>query len=935
MPLTSGTRLGPYEVLTPLGAGGMGEVYRATDTRLKRQVAIKILPAALAADPDRLARFQREAEILASLNNAHIAAIYGLEDAPASAPGQTGMKALVMELVEGPTLAERIAEGQIPIDEATPIAVQVARALEAAHDRGIIHRDLKPANIKVRDDGPVKVLDFGLAKLTDSGASGIGRGDPSQSPTMAEMTAMTGIGTILGTAAYMSPEQARGRAVDKRTDVWAFGAVLYEMLTGTRAFEGDDIAETIAAVLKSTPDWSALPADVPPNVVTLIQRCLDKDRNTRIGDMAVARFLLEGSHATTSSVTAPAPATAARIASPAPESGWRRIVPWTLAALLAGTLVGWLLPHKSASAPLVTHLQMSVVPAENLVWAFPLVRPSRTSIAISPDGRTVVFAGTRNKVTQLYTRGLDRAEASAIAGTEDAVAPFFSPDGAWIGFWTADKIKKVPAGGGAVATICDLPAGNVSSASWADDGTIFFANRATVSKVSSAGGTPTAMVTADSSKSERLLLVQALPGAKAILFTSVLSFDWATATLVVQSVDAGDRRVLLPGVSDARYVNSGHLLYMKGGTLIGVPFDAQSRHITGAPVALVEGVMHALMAPNANDDTGAGQFAVSASGTLIYASGGVAPLRKQSFVWVDRKGTVQPLTAVAAGAYLFPRLSPDGQKFAASLRDEGHGPDIWVFDVARGAPTRLTFNGGNNPVWSPDGKRIVFSQGVNGVNNLHVIDAAGGGQPERLLTSTDAGQTPTLWSRATNTVAFLQRTKSGANAIWVLPMDGDRRPRVFVESAFALWHPEFSPDGRFLAYISNESGTYEVYVQPYPGPGEKVRVSTARGSEPIWTADGRELLYRSGTQERDQVLSAAIRSTSPFRVDLPRVLFDVPQGQYDSTAPGRAWDISADGQRFLLQQVVPPTDEPVTALHVVLNWTEELKRQAQRGAVSR
>src|SRR5262245_15514115 len=357
MSLTSGTRLGPYEILSPLGAGGMGEVYRATDTRLKRQVAIKILPAALAADPDRLARFQREAEVLASLNNAHIAAIYGLEDAPASSPGQPGMKALVMELVEGPTLAERIAEGKIPIDEATPIAMQIARALEAAHERGIIHRDLKPANIKVQDDGPVKVLDFGLAKLTDAGASGISRGDPAQSPTMADVTAMTGMGVILGTAAYMSPEQARGRAVDKRTDVWAFGAVLYEMLTGRRAFEGDDIAETIAAVMKSTPDWSALPPDAPANVVTLIQRCLDKDRNSRIGDMAVARFLLEGDRTNASGANAPAPVTTAiQVAGPATSPRRQKTAPWVLAALFAGALAGWLLPHRSASAPLITHL---------------------------------------------------------------------------------------------------------------------------------------------------------------------------------------------------------------------------------------------------------------------------------------------------------------------------------------------------------------------------------------------------------------------------------------------------------------------------------------------------------------------------------------------------------------------------------------------------
>jgi Tol biopolymer transport system component len=726
----------------------------------------------------------------------------------------------------------------------------------------------------------------------------------------------------------MSPEQARGRAVDKRTDVWAFGAVLYEMLTGRRAFPGDDIAETIAAVLKSTPDWSALPGDVPPNVVTLIQRCLDKDKNTRIGDMAVARFLLEGGHASASGLTAPAATNpAAIVGRPANVSRWWTAVPWVLAALLIGAAIGWLLPHRSATASLVTHLQTSVLPAENLVVSLPLVRPSLTAMAISPDGRTIVFAATRNKVTQLYARPLDRAEATAIAGTEDAVAPFFSPDGTWIGFWTADKVKKVSLAGGAVATICDLPNAMTSSASWADDGSIFFANRATVSKVSAAGGTPAAVVTADVSKSERLIQVHALPGTKAILVTSMLSFDWATAALAVHSVDGGDRRVLMPGVSDARYVNSGHLVYLKAGTLMGVSFDAQSRQITGTPAALVEGVMHAMNAPNRDIDTGAGQFAVSASGTLVYVVGGLPPLFQDTFVWVDRKGAVQGPSPAAAGSYLGPRLAPDGQKLVVALRGEGRGPDIWVFDILRGAPTRLTFNGGNWPVWSPDGKRIVYNQAVNSVNNLHLVDA-GGGKPERLLTSTDAGQTPMSWSRAANAISFLQRTKSGAEAIWVLPVEGDRTPRVFVESTFALWHAEFSPDGRLIAYVSNESGNYEVYVQPYPGPGEKTRVSTAGGTEPLWTPDGRELLYRSGTADRQQFFSAAIRSLSPFRVDPPRLLFDDTPVKYDSTAPGRSWNISADGQRFLLPQFVPSTDRPVTTMHVVLNWTEELKRQA-------
>jgi serine/threonine-protein kinase len=421
------------------------------------------------------------------------------------------------------------------------------------------------------------------------------------------------------------------------------------------------------------------------------------------------------------------------------------------------------------------------------------------------------------------------------------------------------------------------------------------------------------------------LLVHALPGGKEVLFTSLISFDWGTANLVLQPIDGGERRVIIPGGADARYVNTGHLLYMKSGALVAVPFDVQSRQVTGAPVALIEGVMHARNAPNGNDDTGAGQFAVSASGTLVYAVGGVAPLRQESFVWVDRTGAVQPLPGAVPASYFGPRLSPDGQRLAVAMRGEDRGPDLWVYDVRRGAPTRLTFDGGNNPVWSPDGKRVVYNASGSGANNLYTINADGSGKPERLATS-EYGQTPTSWASAANAIAFLQRTQHGSNGIWVLPMAGDGTPRLFLESRFNLWHPDLSPDGRLMAYVSNESGGYEVYVQPYPGPGEKTRISTAGGSEPIWTANGRELLFRSGTLDRQQLFAATIRSVSPFQVDVPRLVFEGKAGEYDSTAPNRSWDVSADGQRFLVLRAVQSTDKWVTEMHVVLNWTDELKR---------
>ena len=515
MPLASGTRLGHHEILSSLGAGGMGEVYRAADTRLKRQVAIKILPPDVARDPARLARFQREAEVLASLNHPHIAAIYGLEEAD-------GVNAIVMELVDGPTLADRIDRGPIPIEEALPIARQIAEALEAAHEQGIVHRDLKPANVKLRDDGAVKVLDFGLAKArggagdsTDAAATILVANSPTIAPSGARPAdrarGMSEAGAIVGTAAYMSPEQARGQAVDKRTDVWAFGAVLYEMLAGKPAFAGESVSDVIAAVLKTTPDWSALPRDVPAPIVTLIQRCLEKDRRTRIGDIAVARFVLSGD-ATTAAPLAPVQP---------PPARRRLLLPSIAAAAIVGAAIGWLGNRRGAETPrTIAHLQMSVVPAEMLAPGFNAYpRPSRTAFALSPDGSRIVYAGLRDRVRQLFVRDFGRAAAALLAGTEGALAPFFSPDGEWIGFVADNKIKKVAVGGGPTAAICDVIATQFWGASWADDGSIVFAARGGIFRVPSTGGTPAAVTTTNLAKGERHLLPQALPGSKAVLFT--------------------------------------------------------------------------------------------------------------------------------------------------------------------------------------------------------------------------------------------------------------------------------------------------------------------------------------------------------------------------------------------------------------------------------
>jgi serine/threonine-protein kinase len=896
----------------------MGQVYRASDTKLNRDVALKVLPDAFANDPDRLGRFEREAEILASLNHPHVAAIYGVEES-------SDVKALVMELVDGPTLADRIAQGAIPFDEAVPIARQIAEALEAAHEQGIIHRDLKPANIKVREDGTVKVLDFGLAKAVErSGGPPVSTGaltiDSAHSPTMpwpADLRqshggqAATQAGIILGTAAYMSPEQARGKPLDKRTDVWAFGAVLYELLTGARAFEGDHITDVISSVMKSTPNWSAMPADVPPSVVSFIQRCLDKDRKTRVGDIAVARFLLSQDalaatgHAATGTGRRP---------------GWIALFPWVAVALVAGAIAGWMLP-RSATAPAgvpLTHAQVGVSPADQLTPAASEVfRPSRTAFTLSPDGRRMVFAGTKGNAAQLYLRALDRPEAVAISGTDGAAAPFFSPDGQWIGFVADNKIKKVPASGGPASTVCEV--GGLSQfwgASWSDDDTIVFAVRDGVFKVAAGGGPPVAVRPADPAKGERPILPRALPGGRAVVFTD-------PPNLVYQSLDGGEPRVLLEG-TDARYVTTGHLLFIRSATLMAVPFEPESGQIRGSPTAMIENLMHAVNAGNSGNQTFAAQFAVSNGGTLAYVLGGMFPSRNTLLTWVDRSGVAQAFAGAEPRPYLFPRVSPDGERLVVSIRmDENRNSDVWVYDVARGTPTRLTFDGAGAAVWTADSKRIVYTS-----KNLFAMNADASGKPEQVATG-DAPQNPMSLARQTGGIVYSQRPSSTSYGLWSLPLQGSRTAESHLESRFPMTHADLSPDGQWVVYGSPESGTDQIYVQAYPGGGSKTRVSTTTGYEPIWSPTGREVFFRSYDEKGGQLfLSATIRSVSPFRVDPPTVMFQAALGQYDATTPNRSWDVSPDGRRFLLLKNVPTSDKAVTAVNVVLNWTDELKRRA-------
>ena len=886
--LASGTRLGSYEITGTLGAGGMGEVYRARDTRLKRDVALKILPDAFAADPERLARFEREAQVLASLNHPHIAAIYGIEES-------AGTRALVLELVGGETLADRIARGAIPLDEALPIARQIAEALEAAHEHGIIHRDLKPANIKITPDRVVKVLDFGLAKLTEAAtADAAVHVALSNSPTITSPALMTGVGVLLGTAAYMSPEQAKGRPVDKRSDVWAFGCVLYEMLTGQRAFDGEDVSDTLASVLKQEPGWTGLPSDTPPAIRRLLRRALVKERRERLADITDARFEIS------EAITAPnLEATGVRGA-PRRE----RLLGMSAALIVgvvAAAVAAWSLLRASPPPPKPIARFVVALSANDQFSA-----TGRNVVAVSPDGSHIAYVANQ----RLYLRALDQLEATPIRGTEVGAGPghgrnpFFSPDGQWIGFWQMGELKKVSINGGAPVTLC--AAQNPFGASWgADDAIIFGEGSAGIWRVSGSGGTPDVLIKMDDGQLAHG--PQLLPGGNALLFTLATSNTWDDAQIVVQSLGMNDRKVLVRGGRDGRYLPTGHLMYGRNGTLWGVPFDLQMREVTGAPVPLIEGIS------DAGAVAGDIHLGVSSDGLLVYSPGVGGPQRV--VVWVDRQGREEP-TNIPPGTYTYPRLSPDGRKLAVSV--QGANADIWVYDLQRGTFTRLTFEGQNaRSVWTPDGARITFgSDRAGGNSNIYWVPADGSGAPERLTTNTFQ-QVPEGWAPDGKTLVFSEFRQDSNWDIWTLSAV-ERKPQLFLRTPFHDGGRAFASDSRWLAYYSDESGRGEVYVRPFPGPGARFQVSTDGGAEPVWASNGREIFYRSGN--RLMVVDVTLQPT--FSAGPPRMLF---QGPYETALPAN-FTVSRDGQRFLMIKAVGASrDAP--RLILVQNWFEELKRR--------
>ncbi len=904
MPLAAGTRIGPYEIVSPLGSGGMGEVYRAHDATLRRDVALKVLPTVVAADLDRLARFRREAQVLAALNHPHIAHVYGFEDALPARPGSDEARhALVMELVEGPTLADLIARSRVitpsggsagrrsglPVDQAIDIARQLADAMEAAHEQGVIHRDLKPANIKVKEDGAVKVLDFGRAKAMER--AGASSPDAVNSPTIPAHATQTGI--IIGTAAYMAPEQARGRPVDRRADIWAFGVVLYEMLTGDRAFAGEDVSETLASVLKSSPDFSALPSATPPRLRRLIERCLVRDPKQRLRDMGDARLEIE---AIASGGADPAETHAAlAVAARAPV--WTAALPWalTVLALVTAAASAWRAAH-------VAPLHTTTVTRAKTVLAKPNVGIiSIEGAGLSSDGRRFVYSALDDKI-RLKLRSMDQLDDQSIPGAEGGVAAMFSPDGQSIAFQPVDDehIKRIPVTGGASTTLCEGSLEN--GGAWGDDDTIVFSGPKGLMRVSAQGGSPQ-LIAASGGSDVTYVEPQFLPGGRRLLFTERSALDSRDPDqFAVLDLENGKVRAIGPGGLSGRYASTGHLTFVRGQTLYAVSFDLGTLAVTGPETPVVDDLELYF------------GYALSDTGVLVYVP---ASAHGSTLAWADRKGATQPLPGLGVKPWGTGHLSPDGTRVAIGLHETETIMNVFVIDVARGNPVRLTAGGTNdNPVWSPDGRTIFYGGTVDGKSGIWSVPSDGSGTPVP-LTATDT--LPTVSSVTPDGQALLfHRMVAGRLAIFVLdhPQSGGTHvPRLLHEgTSSSESNAIVSPNGRWVAYSVGGVGGVQVYAQAYPGPGGRVRVSTHGGTEARWSHDGRELLYyapRSG-----KFMSVAIDRSS-LQASEPALMF--------ALSFGTTWDVAPGNQRFLVELIdaTPPN------YVVVTNWFDELRRLAK------
>ncbi len=908
MGLNSGMKLGSYEVQAPLGAGGMGEVYRARDTRLGREVAIKVLPDPFARDAERLARFQREAQLLASLNHPNIAAIYGLEE-------HAGARYLVLEYVPGDTLAERVRSGPLRIEEALEIGKQTADALEAAHEKGIIHRDLKPANVKITPEGKVKVLDFGLAKATGVAASA---SDIGNSPTLTAAAA-TRAGIILGTAAYMSPEQARGKEVDRRTDIWSFGCLLYELLAGRRAFGGETVSDSIAAVLGQEPDWESLSETVPRNIRLLLRRCLAKDPRSRLHDIADARLELEDTVAgRTTAAMLPVEKVERR------ESGVR-----VLAAVAAGLLIGaaalgiWAWRSARAAAPpRVARFSFDLPQGSRLVPGFDV------HLTFSRDSNTLLYPVTFPPPMVIHARRVDELEGKPLPDAKGFGRPLYSPDGRWLAMTDPGKgaLVKLPLRGGAPVPLA--PIEMPFQGDWGTDGYIYWTNQliSGVIRIPDSGGKSEPVTELDASKQERNhRFAKLLPGGKALMFTvtsaGMNSYDEARIDVI--DLATKKRKPLVQGGTGARYSPSGHIVYARGGSLYAVDFDHRALEVTGTPVKVVDSV---LMSTN----VGTAYFDISPRGDLAYAVG-PAENGERTLYWVDRQGKETPLP-LPARSYLNPRISPDGKLLAMEV--EGPNHDFYVYDFARAVMSRITNDGRSHaPIWSPAGDRIAFRTWQGGKMTLAWMPADRSGPEERLV-NYPAWQSAVSFSPDGKYLAFDQiepdyvmGVPQMVPSLWVLPLTGDRVPRPLYKSNFPVGAGKFSPDGKWVVYCSLESGKPEVYVQPWPGPGPRIQISSEGGTDPLWRRDGKEIFYRNASK----MMAVPVDTQPSFRAERPQLLWEREYMHGLSSSCGAkgvtttSYDLSVDGQRFLM---IKDNDEKMyaTKIVVVVNWAEELKQ---------
>jgi Tol biopolymer transport system component len=873
MAIPIGTQLGSHEITAWLGKGGMGEVYRARDTRLKREVAIKILPDEFSRDADRVSRFQREAEVLASLNHPNIAHIYGVEESGS-------VRGIVMELVDGETLQEQLRRGPIHIDEALPMAKQIAGALEAAHEKGIIHRDLKPANIKLTTDGQIKVLDFGLAKaFQDQQAASF-----SNSPTVMSASVP---GVIIGTAAYMSPEQAKGKPADRASDVWAFGCVLFEMLTARAAFAGETISEIFAGVLKEEPDWALLPSNTPAPIRRLLRRCLEKDRRERLQHMGDAR--LEISEATSAAVSGIEPAGKA--------AGSRLWIAAVVAAIFIGAALGWLLAPKSVPISQEVRFEFTTPPT-----------PDPVSLAVSPDGQQIVFVATLENRQQLWLRSLNSTSNRPLPGTERGFFPFWSPDSRSLGFFGDGKLKRIDIDGGLVRVLANAP--NPLGGAWNRDGTILFTPNYTgpLFRISAAGGEAVPQTHVDVKQAGHRF-PHFLPDGRHFLFYVPSSEE--VRGVYLGQLDSGTTQRLLDSDAPAVYASTGHLLFIREGRLIGQAFDPAKGALSGNPSPIADQLV-------AVGDTHAAGLSASAAGPIAYRGGAGGGLQRQ-FVWFDRSGKeISRVGSLDDGNPLDPSVSPDGRRLAME-RTVNANSDVWILDLARGLQSRFTFDMSTeaDPIWSPDGKRIAFGSNRSGVFDIYLKPTAGAGA-EELLLATQQNKAPVDWSRDGRFVLFRSPAAATGFDLWALPMEGERKPFPVVQTNFEERDGQFSPDVKWIAYQSNESGRTEILVQAFPGPGGKLQVSTNGGAQVRWRPDGKELFYIALDGQLMGVPIQFSGNPQSAEVGTPFPLFVTHTGGAIQAVNTTSYIVSPDGRQFLMDTIVnESTTSPVT---VILNW---------------